>query len=301
MTTMEDARPVICAIEDTAVASRAANAAAWLARAWSAPLVLAHVFDPMGIGVPSARAAASVSVTAEDLEHAARRRASRFLADASRAARGDDVSVEMLEGRPAPALLTLAAARDAKVLVTGTAARAGLDRVLVGSVSSVLAAGAPCPVLVVSETAALEQPGPVLVGYDGSEHSLRAARHSAALAARLDRPLVLMHVVSDREQRVRPDAELADELYAAVGSTLSGGQDRPPLRLEVSVAVEEGDPVQTLGRAGRERGAALIVVGSRGLNVVGGVLLGSVSAGLMAVAEQPVGVVPASAGDSPRV
>jgi nucleotide-binding universal stress UspA family protein len=42
-------------------------------------------------------------------------------------------------------LLRLAESHSA-VLVTGTAARTGLDRILIGSVSSALAAAAPCAV-----------------------------------------------------------------------------------------------------------------------------------------------------------
>jgi nucleotide-binding universal stress UspA family protein len=48
--------------------------------------------------------------------------------------------------------------------------------------------------VVVPPDAALREPGPVVVGDDGSDHAQRAVRHAEALAARLDRDLVLLHV-----------------------------------------------------------------------------------------------------------
>jgi nucleotide-binding universal stress UspA family protein len=82
----------------------------------------------------------------------------------------------------------------ATLLVCVTAARRGLQHLLQGSVSGVLAADASCPVMVVPPELALREPVPVVVGNDGSEHGRRAVRHAEALAARLDRDLVLLHV-----------------------------------------------------------------------------------------------------------
>lgn len=296
---MEGARPVICAVEDTDVARHAAVASKWLARALGAPLLLAHVFDPDGTGVPPVREMAEAAITTDDLERWARHRARQLVEEAARAI-GGPLTTEVPEDRPVPGLLQLAAARGARLLVTGTAARAGLDRVLVGSVASELAARAPCPVAAVPPGAALEEPGPVVAGYDGSEHSFRAARHAAALAAQLDRDMVLAHAAGERDEGVSPDADLARELFAAGVSSLGREADRRPLDLNVSLAVEEGDPVQTLARVCRERAAAFVVTGTRGRNVLTTALLGSVSAGLVRAAGRPVVLVPATAGDTPR-
>jgi nucleotide-binding universal stress UspA family protein len=298
MTALKSARPVICAVDDTEAARHAAVSSRWLADALAAPLVLAHVFDPHGIGVPSMGEMAAAGMTVEDIEHGARQRARRLVEEAAGAI-GGQVTTVVPEDLPLPGLLELAAARGARLLVAGTAALAGLDRVLIGSVSSELAAAAPCPVVVVPLDAAVGEPGPIVAGYDGSEHSLRAARHAAALAAQLDRDIVLAHAVGDRDEGVSSDAELGDELLAAAVSAVGQRPDRPPLDLDVSLAVEEGDPVQTIARVCRERAAPLVVTGTRGRNVVTGALLGSVSAGLARAAGRPVVLVPASAGNTP--
>jgi len=137
----------------------------------------------------------------------------------------------------------------------------------------------------------------VLAGYDGSEHGLRAARHAAALAAQLGRDLVLVHVAKRGDEVVRPDRELADELYAAAAAAPRSGPGGA-LDLAVSVVRESGDPADTLVRVARERAAAVIFTGTRGRNALSSALLGSVSAGVVGVADRPVGLVAASVRDS---
>jgi nucleotide-binding universal stress UspA family protein len=298
MTALDAGGPVICAYEDKPIARHALRASAWLATALDAQLVVAHAFDAMGIATLPSREMLERSVTDDDLEHAARARAHRQLATAAERAGDVDVQAELLEDQPIPGLLELAASRGARLLVTGTAARVGLDRILVGSVTSELAAHSPCPVIAVPRAAALEEPGPVLAGYDGSEHGLRAARYAALLAAQLNRDLVLVHVAKRGDEVLRPDRELADDLYAAAKAASHSGP-REPLDLAVNVVRESGDPADTLVRVARERAAVLIFTGTRGRNALSSALLGSVSAGVVGVADRPVGLVAQNVRDLP--
>ena len=291
------ARPVMCAIEEGDASRHAVRAAAWLAGALGAELVLAHGFDPMHIGARPRDEMLAQGITDDDLEHAARRAARLLLDHTAASVPGVDVATELVEGDVVTELLRLAEARRATLLVAATAALGGLERVLVGSVSGALAAAAPCPVVAVPRGAALEEPGPVVAGYDGSAHSLRAARHAASLAARLGRELVLLNVTGD--EGVRADEELARELYAAGVGGLGDDPGRPALDLKVRLAVEDGDPVQVLAAVAREQAAALLVTGTRGRNALSSALLGSVSVGLVRAAGRPVALVPASAGEAP--
>jgi nucleotide-binding universal stress UspA family protein len=159
-----------------------------------------------------------------------------------------DVTGTVLTGLPADVIRQRAADSDAMLLVTGTAARHGFQRLLHGSVSGALAANAPCPVVVVAQGDALREPGPVLVGDDGSEHGRRAVRHAELLATRLDRGL----------ERIQ---------------------------------VQDGDPVEQLARAARERRACMAVAGTRGRGPLLGELFGSVSTGLVRAAGRPVMLV----------
>ena len=290
-------RPVMCAIDDGEASRDAVRVATWLARALDTRLVLAHAFDPMGIAARPRKEMHARELTDDDVEGVERRAARLLLDDAAGEVSGVDVVTELVEGTVVDGLLRLTAERWAAALVAGTAARGRLERVLVGSVSGALAAAAPCPLVVVSRGAALDESGPVVVGYDGSPHSLRAARHAAALAARLRRELVLLHVTTG--EGVKADEALARDLYAAGVRGLGDEPGRPGLDLTVRIAVEDGDPVQVLAAVGREEGAALLVTGTRGRNALSSALLGSVSVGLVSAAGRPVGLVPPTAGESP--
>jgi len=290
-------RPVMCAIDEGEASRQAVRVAAWLARALDTRLVLAHAFDPMGIGARPREEMLARDLTDDDLVHAERRAAQLLLEEAAKSVTDVELTPELLEGEIVAELLRLAVERWAVLLVAGTAARGGLERVLAGSVSGALVASAPCPLVAVPRGAALDEPGPVVVGYDGSAHSLRAARHAAALAARLRRELVLLHVTG--KEAVRPDEDLARDLYAAGLRGLGDEPGRPALDLTVRLAVEDGDPVQVLAAVGREEAAALLVTGTRGRNALSSALLGSVSVGLVGAAGRPVALVPESAGDGP--
>jgi nucleotide-binding universal stress UspA family protein len=291
------ARPVMCAIEDSEASRHAVSAATWLAHGLECPLVLAHAFDPMRIGTFPRTEMLARGITDDELEGAARLAARRLLDATAQAVTAVEVATELAEGQVVAELWRLAVARWSTLLVAGTAARGGVDRVLVGSVSGELAAVAPCPLVAVPRGAALEEPGPVMAGYDGSEHSLRAARHAAALAARLGRELMLVHVTG--ELGVPAQEQLARELHAAGVSGFGDAPDPPPVDIEVRLVVEYGDPVQVLTGVARERAAALLVTGTRGRNALSSALLGSVSVGLVRAAGRPVVLVPASAGEIP--
>jgi nucleotide-binding universal stress UspA family protein len=290
-------RPVLCAIDEGEVSRHAVEAAAWLAQDLDTGVVLAHAFDPMGIPARPRPEMLARGITDADLEDVARRAARLLLRDAATRVAGVEVATELVEGQVVPELLELAEARWATLLVAGTAARGGIERMLLGSVSGALAQAAPCPVIAVQRGAALQEPGPVVAGYDGSAHSLRAARHAASLAARLGRELVLLHVT--RGEGVEPDEELARELYAAGVGGLGDDPGRPAPDLKVRLEVEEGEPVQVLAAVGREQSAALLVTGTRGRSALSSALLGSVSVGLVGAAGRPVALVPATAGETP--
>lgn len=72
------------------------------------------------------------------------------LLDAARKEIGDTVAVEtqLVEGPPAPALLRIAADKGYDLIVIGSRGHGGIAGLLLGSVSSIVAQRAPCPVLI---------------------------------------------------------------------------------------------------------------------------------------------------------
>jgi nucleotide-binding universal stress UspA family protein len=149
--------------------------AAWLADEIAAPLEFVHVFDP-GAQPALPRDGVLIDPVLRDTlddRHDKRERAlahatlEELAVDLGR----PDAATLVLEGQVLPTLFSYAVERRALLLVSGTAARAGLDHVLQGSVSSRLAAEARCPVVTVPPSAAVAQDGPLLVGDDGSDHA----------------------------------------------------------------------------------------------------------------------------------
>jgi nucleotide-binding universal stress UspA family protein len=136
----------------------------------------------------------------------------------------------------------------------------------------------------------------VVVGIDGSESALRAVRWAAAEAARRRAPL---RVVTAFEWiRGRPAGELdlgASHREIMLNQARRNLDDavafaeRSAEGLEVEQQLIVGFPIAVL--AAESERAQLVVIGNRGLGGVGGLLLGSVAAGLGARAASPLVVV----------
>jgi nucleotide-binding universal stress UspA family protein len=188
------ARPIVCAFDASEPARHATAVAAWLAAREDAPLQLIYVLDEGQLPALPRQGAAADPVLRDQLytmqEGRVRVWARRELAAAADGLTGVTATYEVHDGRPVAVLLAHAAERRAELLVSGTAARGGLEHMLHGSVSGRLAAEAPCPVVTVPPDAVVGDDGPVLAGDDGSDHAARAVRHAAALAERLGRDLV---------------------------------------------------------------------------------------------------------------
>lgn len=278
---------VVCAVDDSVRAPAVAGAGTWLSRELAARLLVAHVFDDMAIAVPLTKESRLAGMMPQHIADVERRRARDALSATARLLTGIDHTTAFVEGAVVPELLRVVREHHARLLITGRDVRTPLERMMSGSVSGDLAAAAPCPVVVVTEDAELDQPGPVVAAFDGSGDSLRAVRHGAILAEGLRRSLVLVHVVP-RGSRRATDAEIALKLQAAARDCELGVL--PGLQgdgLEVTVVVDHGDPVEQITSAARERAAAAIVVGTRGSGAVGEMLLGSVSAGVVCAAGRP--------------
>lgn len=140
----------------------------------------------------------------------------------------------------------------------------------------------------------------VTVGLDGSPESRAAAEWAAREALSRGVALRLVHAEEYPTTAVVPMAPAdvqqrwADALLHEVAETLRA---RHP-GLEVTTLRRGGHPSAALALEGAE--SELLVLGSRGLGVVAGFLIGSVGTATVAATEQPVVLVRASAhGDTP--
>ncbi|MFG3040531.1 universal stress protein [Streptomyces sp. NPDC048330] len=149
-----------------------------------------------------------------------------------------------------------------------------------------------------SDTSSTNTPSgpPVVVGVDGSEHSLRALEWALSAAESLGAPLVVAHVRADALQlgaaRIASlgteatDAELPDTVLRAVRTVVEERGHTVPVRY----ASLEGTVTDALPAAAS--GARLLVSGSRGRGGFASLLLGSTSRTLAMSAPCPLVVVP---------
>ena len=134
----------------------------------------------------------------------------------------------------------------------------------------------------------------ILLASDGSENAGRAAKEAAKLAKKLSSQIILTYITGTPPQSKLVKAnfdvhsiliEDAEEKIKDTISTLK--EDNIPYTLKVAI----GDPADEIIRTASKEEAELIILGSRGLGTIKGVVLGSVSQKVTHNAECPVMIV----------
>jgi nucleotide-binding universal stress UspA family protein len=149
-------RKIVVGTDGSPGAQRAVSWALGEARLRKAPLQVVHAWmvplidalpEPWAVGAPSL--GPSDDDVHDHLEAAARNLLDACVDEARSADPGVEIHGELVEGRPAAALLE--AARNADLLVVGSRGRGGFAGLLLGSVSAQCVHHAPCPVVVVPQ------------------------------------------------------------------------------------------------------------------------------------------------------
>ena len=145
--------------------------------------------------------------------------------------------------------------------------------------------------------------GRVVVGYDGSESSTRAAQWAAAEAMGRGRGLTLVHAVLPPVTTgglgigLPPSLDLVEQLEVQAKAQLDEFAANLP-GTDIRTTVSIGAPSAVMLEASET--ADLVVVGSRGRGGFSGLLLGSVGAQVAAHAACPVAVIRQAAPESAR-
>jgi nucleotide-binding universal stress UspA family protein len=209
-------------------------------------------------------------------------------------------------GSESQTILSEAGTTDADAIVCGSRGRGAVARSLLGSTSTGVLHHADRPVLVVPADPGASE-GPALIAYDGSV----GARAAIAATGRLlpERQVVVVHVwdspmrnrLSGRALARAPMGELREfsadyEQYfadAAASVVEEGVGLAGEAGLDASGdAIESGAGAwRALADVASDRGAAVIVAGSRGRGGLASTILGSVSSGLVHNAETPALIV----------
>lgn len=275
-----------------------------LAIAWGAdeaarrklPLSLVHALDwPLGIDREARGTACSQTWPGRF------RNAGKVALDEARLLATDrhsglDVDTDLIDGEPVHVLRDRA--RAAAMLVLGSRhLSSARESMTTGGIAVPVAAHASCPVVVVraSEPAGVDTQR-IVVAVDGSRRSETAVAYAFEEASVRGLPLLALHV-RQPFAGLTSGVSISDEMQEGrirLAETLAGWHEKYP-EVAVTRDVLVGHPVATLVQASEH--ALCLVVGSRGLGGVRGMLLGSVSQGLIHRAHYPLVVVPGTHDD----
>jgi nucleotide-binding universal stress UspA family protein len=209
-----------------------------------------------------------------------------------------------------PTLLELAREHDATAVVVGSRGLGGVQSALFGSVSSGLLDHAHLPVLIVPPIEEEVAPGPVLIGYDGSEQADAAIDAAGRLLNGREALVQTVWcscrdvaaggvagapagVVVEAVEKLDTQARQRAQQTAERGAELAAAKD---LDARGEAVRATGNVWSTLLQTAREKQPAAIVVGSHGRSGVGSAFMGSVSRALVHHAHAPVLVVRPSQG-----
>ncbi len=129
----------------------------------------------------------------------------------------------------------------------------------------------------------------ILLAFDSSEPSRRALVQAAELARALPATISVVSVIPERPGRARVDPWDDREVHTT--ALREARELLATYGIEAALLEPAGDPARTIEQVAQEGAYDMVIVGSRGLGIVGRVLEGSVSEHVATHAHQTVVVV----------
>lgn len=266
---------VVVGVDGSMGSARALDVAIGEATLRSRTLRMVHAF-PWPVYTSFAAVAAYESIRPD-----ARDSARQMLAEQAAYARNEapDLRVEEVFSDGVAAAELIGESAGAALTVLGRRGLGGFSGLLLGSVSTQVAAHGSGPVMVVPASG-IARTGPVVVGVDTSGVSQHAVGYAFDEAAWHDAPLTVVHAHSREEPSAVEERVLAE--------AVAGWQEKYP-EVAVTRALEQATPTAAL--LSHAAHARVLVVGSRGRGGFRGLLLGSTSQALLHHGSCPVVVV----------
>jgi len=134
----------------------------------------------------------------------------------------------------------------------------------------------------------------ILVAVDGSEHSMRAAEYAVGLVGLVGAEIILTHCHKPFpvllgepyfQKAINKINEAAQELMAPYAALLRQNE------IPHSDRIMDGSPAEIISSVAKIEKVDIIIMGSRGLNDLEGLLLGSVTHRVLKTAPCPVLVI----------
>lgn len=168
----------------------------------------------------------------------------------------------LLEGQIEPSVVKLVKQREIDLIILGTHGRAGIKKLLLGSVAEEIFRNSPCPVLTVGphvpSYAERERIAHVLFATDFSPASTKALPFAVALAQENKAELTLLHVIEAVPQAATSSSKLYDAAMSHLTTMLPADAVNwcePEFRVEMGIAPDE------ILRTAHQRHCGLVVLG----------------------------------------
>ncbi len=186
-------------------------------------------------------------------------------------------------GKPLSEVIQFAKEKDVDIIAIGTHGRAGVDRIILGSVAERVVRKAHCPVMVVRSRKYIGFKR-IIVPIDFSDCSRIALEYAAATARAHRSKLTILHVYEESfiEPYVRAanTEEEAQEIIRGIEQVNEGKYDEFLKKIdlggvEYDKLLRKGIPSNEIVETAREQQAQLIVVGTHGRSGIKHMLIGS--------------------------
>jgi nucleotide-binding universal stress UspA family protein len=210
------------------------------------------------------------------------------------------VQSEAFADSPAWGIIKKAKAWKADLILVGAHGMTSAGRMLLGSISQIVATQASCTVRVVHNRAEdLRSPPRIVIGIDGSPCANTALKEAASRAWPKG---TAFHLITAIDPRVKTSVLLPPSqkwlegndsvAHYWVGRLMEAAADKLRSRgFAVTCLKKEGDPKKILVEEAERWGADVIFIGARGLGGVKHALMGSVSSAVAARAHCVVEIV----------
>jgi nucleotide-binding universal stress UspA family protein len=198
--------------------------------------------------------------------------------------KGAVVNVEVLTGRPAPALVKKAEQDGYSLILMCSKAKKGLRRLILGSVAEEVLRHSSIPVLVVHPLAKGEEKPRmkrIVVPLDGSHRSGSILSHVAPFAKATGAKLLFMTTVEPRAKESLPVEVLARNLFREQKGLHKQG-------IQTELAIRYGDPAAEILAFGEVQDADLLALSTHGRSGVERALYGSVAESVLRNGKLPM-------------
>ncbi len=209
---------------------------------------------------------------------------------------GIEVQSLLCEGDPPDVILDVAQGKKADLIVLGTYGRRGLNRLLMGSVTSRIILDSPADVLVVKKpcTECTGEYASVLVPYDGSDFSKRALNRACQIAKQDNSSVTVLYVIPRYEEMLNffKTESIRKSLMQEAEKIMESAKEFAAIQgLVIKTEVSEGYAPDRIAEIAKERDHDLIVIGSHGYRGMNKAIMGSTTERVILNAGCPILVV----------